>query len=71
MWEYTIPAMAGRRRRGFILEDQPGSFAVDAENSQVDLYGFARLLAATVQSQDREIRALTRRLDALERQRPR
>ena len=65
-WEYTIPAMAGRRRLGFILEDQPGSFAVDPEHSQVDLYGYASLLAATVQSQDRELRALTRRLEQLE-----
>lgn len=66
-WEYTIPAMAGRRRLGFILEDQPGSYAVDPEQSQVDLYGYASLLAATVQSQDRQLRALSRRVEQLER----
>lgn len=66
-YEYTIPSMAGRRRLGFILEDQPHSFAVDPEHSQVDLYGFASLLAATVQSQDRELRAMRLRVEALER----
>lgn len=68
-YEYTIPSMAGRRRLGFILEDQPASFAADPERSQVDLYGFASLLAATVQSQDRELRALRARVDDLERRR--
>lgn len=65
-YEYTVPSMAGRRRLGFILEDQPQSFAADPEHSQVDLYGFASLLAATVQSQDRELRAMRQRIDALE-----
>lgn len=65
-YEYTAPAMAGRRRLGFILEDQPESFAADPERSQVDLYGFASLLAATAQSQDRELRALRRRVEVLE-----
>ncbi len=67
-YEYTLPAMAGRRRLGFILEDQPGSFAADPERSQVDLYGFASLLAATVQSQDRQLRDMRRRIETLERQ---
>lgn len=47
-YEYTIPAMAGRRRLGFILEDQPASFASDPERSQVDLYGYTSLLVAAV-----------------------
>lgn len=67
-YEYTLPSMSGRRRLGFILEDQPESYAADPEQSQVDLYGFASLLAATVQSQDRQIRAMSRRIDSLERQ---
>ncbi len=69
-YEYTIPSMAGRRRLGFILEDQPDSFAADPERSQVDLYGFASMLAATVQSQDRELRALRQRVADLERRLP-
>ena len=34
----------------------------------MDLYGFASLLAATAQSQDRELRALRRRVEVLERE---
>jgi hypothetical protein len=66
-YEYTIPAMAGRRRLGFILEDQPHSFAADPEHSQVDLYGYVSMLVATVQSQDRTIQGFARRVEALER----
>ncbi len=69
-YEYTIPAMGGRRRLGFIIEDQPASYAVDPERSEVDLYGYTSLLVATVQAQDRQIQALTRRIEGLERARP-
>ncbi len=68
---YEHPGMDGQRRRlGFILEDQPHGFAVDPERSQVDLYGFTSLLVATVQSQDRTIRALERRVTQLEGRAP-
>lgn len=69
-YEYTVPAMAGRRRLGFIIEDQPASYAVDPERSEVDLYGYTSLLVATVQAQDRQIQALTRRIEGLERALP-
>lgn len=60
-YEYNDPALAGRRRLGFIIEDAPMSYAVDPERSQVDLYGYTSVLLATLQSQ-------ARRIDALEAQ---
>ena len=58
-YEYTDPLLAGRRRLGFILEDQaPASYAREPDRSAVDLYGYTSMLVATVQAQDRRIRAL-------------
>ncbi|MBI5515291.1 MAG: hypothetical protein HY909_16050 [Deltaproteobacteria bacterium] len=67
-WEYRDPALQGRRRLGFLLDDAPGSFASDLEHGQVDLYGYTSLLAAAVQSQGRELSALRRELAALRAQ---
>lgn len=64
-YEYTDPALAGRRRLGFILEDQENSFAVDPEHSQVDLYGYTSMLVAAVQAQSRRIEALERQVARL------
>ncbi len=69
-YEYTLPGLTGRRRLGFILEDQPASFAADPEHSQVDLYGYTSMLVAAVQSQSREIDALRTEVDALRRALP-
>jgi len=68
-FEYVDPALAGRRRLGFILEDAPGSFAVDPERSQVDLYGYTSLVLAASQAQARRIEALEREVRALRRAR--
>ncbi len=68
-YEYTDPALRGRRRLGFILEDQPAqSFAGDPTQSQVDLYGYASMLVATVQTQQRELEAMRRELDGMRRE---
>ena len=64
-YEYIDPALDGRRRLGFIIEDQPTSYAVDPERSQVDLYGYTSMLVAAIQRQEREIQALRRELQAL------
>lgn len=65
-YEYSDPALRGRRRLGFILEDQqPQSFATDAEHDQVDLYGYASMLVATAQAQQRQIAQLQHELRAL------
>lgn len=58
-YEYTEPLLAGRRRLGFILEDQPAaSYVREPDRSSVDLYGYTSMLVATVQAQDRRIRTL-------------
>jgi hypothetical protein len=65
-YEYTDPALAGRRHLGFILEDRAASdYSVDPERSQVDLYGYASLLLAALQAQERRVEALERELREL------
>ncbi len=70
-YEYIDPALAGRRHLGFILEDQPGSYSVDPERSQVDLYGYTSMLVAAVQSQQRRVDALEREVAELREARAR
>lgn len=64
-YEYTDPALRGRRHLGFIIEDQPTSEAVDPEKNQVDLYGYTSLLVSAVQKQSREIEALRKEVNEL------
>jgi len=65
-YEYTDPALAGRRHLGFIYEDQSTHpYARNPEISGVDLYGYTSLLLATVQTQQRQIEALQREVRAL------
>lgn len=66
-YEYTDPALAGRRHLGFIIEDRPTSYAIDPERSQVDLYGYTSMLVAALQSQERRIEALERELASARR----
>lgn len=69
-YEYTDALLAGRRRLGFILEDQsPTSYAREPDRSSVDLYGYTSMLVATVQAQDRRIRALEATVAAMRRRR--
>ncbi len=63
-YEYSDPALAGGRRLGFIIEDQPQAYSVDPERSQVDLYGYTSMLLAAIQAQERRIEALEARLAA-------
>ncbi|HEY0709204.1 MAG TPA: hypothetical protein VGG33_20510 [Polyangia bacterium] len=50
---------------GFIIEDVGASPAVMADGGHVDLYGYASMLAVSVQAQNREIRRLRNELRAL------
>jgi hypothetical protein len=71
-YEYTDPVLAGRRRLGVIIEDQPGdSFAVESNRGQMDLYGYTSMVLATVQSQARRIEALEREVASLRTRSPR
>ena len=65
-YEYTDPALAGRRHLGFIIEDRPAeSYAVESSRATVDLYGYTSMVLATVQAQQRRIERLERELAAL------
>ncbi|MEP6651936.1 MAG: tail fiber domain-containing protein [Myxococcales bacterium] len=64
-WRYKDPALGAGPHLGFIIEDQPDIAAVDSTRGMVDLYGYASMLAAAVQAQQREIEALRREVDAL------
>ncbi len=65
-YEYIDPAQPAGRHLGFIIEDQPsGSHAVAQDRGHVDLYGYASMLLAAVQSQQRRIDAMQAEIDAL------
>jgi hypothetical protein len=66
-YEYRDPALAGKRHLGFIIEDVPGSPAVDRDGNMVDLYGYASMLVAAVQAQGEEIAKLKAELARLGR----
>jgi len=67
-YEYRDPALAGKRHLGFIIEDVPGSPAVDGDGNMVDLYGYASMLVAAVQAQGEELKKLKSELSRLKRQ---
>ena len=48
----------GSKHLGFIVEDQPESMSVDRGHDRVDLYGYLSMVVATLQMQEKEIRAL-------------
>jgi hypothetical protein len=64
-YEYRDPSLAGQRHLGFIIEDVPGSPAVDRDGNMVDLYGYASMLVAAVQAQGEEIAKLKAELARL------
>ncbi len=47
---------------GFIIEDNPQSFAVDRGHDRVDLYGYLSMVVAAMQVQERQIADLRRQL---------
>jgi len=67
-YEYRDPALAGKRHLGFIIEDVPGSPAVERDGNMVDLYGYASMSVAAVQAQGEEIAKLKAAFVRLKRQ---
>lgn len=63
-WSYTWDPAGRAPRLGFVLEDAPGSPAVDAARGRVDLYGYTSMAVAALQSQRREIEGLEAALGA-------
>jgi hypothetical protein len=69
-YRYKNEPEDARRRLGFLIDDQPDpSPAVLEDRAHVDMYGYASMLLATVQHQEKEIRSLEERLASLERER--
>jgi hypothetical protein len=66
-YEYKAPPLAGRRHLGFVIEDSPDVPAVDRDGDLVDLYGYASMLLATTQAQQRQIESLRRQVEDLSR----
>jgi hypothetical protein len=66
-YEYKAAPYAGRRHLGFIIEDSPNVPAVDRDGDMVDLYGYASMLVATTQAQQRQIEALNKQVEVLSR----
>jgi hypothetical protein len=64
-YEYRDPALGGKRHLGFIIEDVPGSPAVDRDGNMVDLYGYTSMLVAAMQTQGEEIARLKAELARL------
>jgi hypothetical protein len=59
-----------RHHLGFIIEDVEPSPGVDSEHDRVDLYGYASMLVAALQEQQREIETLRLELKELRGGRP-
>ena len=57
-YRYTAQGPKGLRHLGFIIDDDPGSPAVDSQRDMVDLYGYLSMAVATLQQQQSEIAAL-------------
>ena len=67
-YRYRAEAPGGRRRLGFLIDDQPNpSPAVMDDRMHVDEYGYTSLLLVTIQQQAKDLAALQRRIEALER----
>ena len=70
--QYRYRDAPDRQRLGFIIDDVPNGSAVDGPRDQIDLYSYLSMAVAALQqemargdTQEREIAALRRRLDAL------
>ncbi|HXN45573.1 MAG TPA: tail fiber domain-containing protein, partial [Bryobacteraceae bacterium] len=66
-YEYRDPALGDRRYLGFIIEDVPGSLAVDRDGTMVDLYGYTSMLVAAVQAQGEALAKLQNELAQVKR----
>lgn len=65
-WQYTTDPADRPPHLGFIIDDQPHSYAVAADGGHVDLYGYTSLAIATIQEQQRRLDAQDAKIAALE-----
>lgn len=65
-WEYRWDPPERKARLGFLIDDAPAGYAVDADGQHVDLYGYTSLALAAAQEQDRRLAEQDRRIAELE-----
>ena len=68
-YRYRTDGADGPERLGFLIDDAPHTPAVAPDATQVDLYGYASMVVAAVQTQAKEIEALRREVSELRRTR--
>ena len=66
-WRYQGALDDGAPHLGFLIDDEPGSPAVQADGQHVDLYGYVSLAVATIQEQQDQLAAQQARIAALEK----
>ncbi len=67
-YRYKTDGVGVKRHLGFIIDDQPKtSPAVASDATHVDEYGYASMLLATVQEQQKQIDALRKQVEALQK----
>jgi hypothetical protein len=67
-YRYKTEPANDKKHLGFIIDDQPDpSPAVQTDRTRVDEYGYTSMLLATVQQQQKQIDALTKKVDSLEK----
>ncbi len=68
-WRYkSEPESMGSQHLGFIIEDVPGPYTVQADGRHVNLYGYTSLAVAAVQTQAKEIELLKEQVELLKAQ---
>jgi hypothetical protein len=64
-YEYRDPRNGRGRKLGFLIDDAPSIPAVDASGERIDLYAYASMAVAALQSQAKQIDALRREITSL------
>jgi hypothetical protein len=69
-WQYMLPGASDATHVGFIIDDVEPSPSIAENGTTVDLYGYASMAVAAVQTQQREIDELKREVAELRKQVP-
>jgi len=67
-WQYTMPGASPATHLGFIIDDVEPSPSIAETGNAVDLYGYASMAVAAVQTQAREIDELKAAVASLQKQ---
>ena len=67
-WQYTTRGASSARHLGFIIDDVEPSPSIAENGNAVDLYGYASMAVAAVQTQAREIDELKAAVASLQKQ---